>query len=298
MKPLARLMLPAASAWLGACAAVEPDGARVADARVTEASGIAASPGRPELLWMLNDSGGAPELHLIEPTGAARGTLRVEGVRNVDWEDLASFRWRGRAWLLVGDIGDNAAIRKTVRLHLVAEPPLPETGRLMATVRPEWTLEFRYQDGPRDCEGLAVDVAQESILLLSKRDRPPRLYRLPLASPADGVAVATLLGEAVSPAPPPGAWPHPFGHQPTALDIAPDGRSAALATYLGAYRIDRAPHESWAEAFAREPRLLARHGLAQAEALAFRRDGRSVVLSSEGAHPPLVVLPAAPTPSP
>ena len=46
----------------------------------------------------------------------------------------------------------------------------------------EWSrrIEYVYADGPRDCEGVAVDVQRREILLLTKRTEPPVLYSLPL----------------------------------------------------------------------------------------------------------------------
>ncbi len=280
-----RLLVTLALPWATGCGA-DPANVRLASPRVGEASGLAVSPTRPDRLWLLNDSGNLPELQLAGTDGSDRGTLRIEGVRNLDWEDLAAFRWKGRSWLLVGDIGDNAGVRRGVTLHLVAEPELPGDGQLDAAARPEWSLEFRYPDGPRDCECLGVDVAEGSILLLSKRDRPPRLYRLPLEKPKKGAALASFVGQAASPPLPPGTLPHPFGHQPTAMDLSADGRRAVLLTYRGAFRVERRDKESWAEAFARPPELIAAHRLAQAESIAIHAD--RVYVTSEGPRPPLI----------
>jgi len=99
----------------------------------------------------------------------------VLGARNRDWEDLAAFTWRDRNWIVIGDIGDNAARRRAVRLHLLPEPGPEDT-----TARPVASLTLMYPDGPRDAEGLAVDATTGTLYVLSKRDRPNRLYQLPL----------------------------------------------------------------------------------------------------------------------
>ncbi|MEC8075382.1 MAG: hypothetical protein VX122_04450, partial [Pseudomonadota bacterium] len=41
---------------------------------------------------------------------------------------------------------------------------------------------FVYPGGPRDSEAIAVDPLRAQILVLTKRTRPPELYRLPLSS--------------------------------------------------------------------------------------------------------------------
>jgi hypothetical protein len=253
-----------------------------------EASGLAASRLTPGLLWTHDDSGGAPELYAIDSKGQRRGTVRVAGVTNKDWEDLAAFRRDGRAWLLVADVGDNDAKRSTVRLHLLPEPSAQELRPTATpTIQPEYTLRVRYEDGPRDCEAVAVDPRGGTIYLLSKRDAPARLYQLPLAR-AEGVVTARfvatvptlegttevdfflkrLLGRKLN-------WP-------TAMDFRADGKAILVLTYGAALVFARQDNEAWPEAFRREPVRLPFHGLRQAEGACFSLDGRSVFIVSEG----------------
>ena len=39
---------------------------------ITEASGLAISPTRPDFMWVINDSGGSPEIHLVGTDGGDR----------------------------------------------------------------------------------------------------------------------------------------------------------------------------------------------------------------------------------
>lgn len=303
MLPPATRRLFASLAWLalaaGAAEAPPPDAADFfgpITAGVMEApprhesSGLASSRRAPDILWTHDDSGGEPVLYAVDPAGRKRGALRVRGVKNDDWEDLASFTREGQAWLLVADIGDNDAKEGSIRLHVVAEPDpaqLKPADELEAS--PAYSLRVRYEDGPRDCESVAVDVAEKTIYLLTKRDPKPRLYRVPL-EPAAGVVTARLVGTV-----PLGggsdidfvlrkllgkkvAWP-------TAMDFAADGRMAAVLTYGGVFLFARQPGESWLEAFQRAPTRLAFHGLPQAEAICFAPDGRTVYVASEGEQP-------------
>ena len=41
--------------------------------------------------WAVNDSGDEPRLYALRKDGRDRGTLRVRGATNTDWEDLAAF---------------------------------------------------------------------------------------------------------------------------------------------------------------------------------------------------------------
>ena len=149
-------------------------------AELVEASGLAVSRRHPDLLWALNDSGNKPLLFALDVSGGDLGQVTLVGTKNRDWEDLASFTWRGEPWLLVADVGDNRGQRDRVVLHALPEPQADDQGRFSGEVKPAWSLTFTYPDGPRDCEAVAVDEAAGRILLLSKRRNPPMLYSLPL----------------------------------------------------------------------------------------------------------------------
>ncbi len=252
-----------------------------------EASGLASSPGGGDFLWLVNDSGSPAEIHLAGTDGAERGKVLLEGTANVDWEDLASFLLAGKPYLLVADCGDNAGLRAECLLHIVPEPALPEPGkRLEGRTVPAWTIRYRYEDGPRDCESVAVDEKAGKILLLSKRTTPPLLYELPLKPDTQGVQTAKKAGS-IPETLPAGFPPVPYGTQPTGMDIRADGRAAAVVTYAGTFLFPRREGEGWAAAFARKPLALERHFLRQAESVAFSRDGSVLRAVSEGGKSPL-----------
>jgi hypothetical protein len=253
-----------------------------------EASGLAASRRVPGWLWVHSDSGGQPVLHGVDATtGERRATLRLKGCTNIDWEDVASFERDGKAWLVVGDIGDNYARRPSILLHFVEEPD-PATLRPDAEteVTPAYTLRVVYEDLARDCESLAVDPREGAIYLISKRNAVPRVYRLPLA-PNKELVVARHVGT-VPHVPQPDFFQRllktPTGRfraEPCAMDFAPDGSAAVVLTYGDTLFFPRAAHESWAEALAKAPVVLVPHALPQAEAACFSADGRAIFVTSE-----------------
>lgn len=265
-----------------------PDSPRLQGRQITEASGLTSSIRRDGFLWLVNDSGAGPILHLAGLDGSDRGSIRVEGATNTDWEALAGFSWKGAAYLLIADIGDNNARRDHLTLYLLPEPELPADGAVVSgSIKPQRTIRFRYPDGPRDGESVAVDAAAGKIILISKRTNPPEVYQLPLDPRADGILTAERIGT-TDVRPPPGGLPHPFGSQPTDLAISPDHSLAAVLTYVTVFLFARDPGETWAEAFARKPVALDRHRLVQAEAIAFSRDGNSLFVVSEGVGSPIV----------
>ncbi|MCW1921888.1 hypothetical protein OKA05_04950 [Luteolibacter arcticus] len=249
---------------------------------VGEASGLAMSPARGDRLWIINDSGSAAELHRTGLDGADLGKVAVQGVKNTDWEDLSSFVQAGKPYLLIADTGDNGSVRPECQLYVVAEPK--ETDREAAVA---WTVRFTYEDGPRDCESVAVDEKAGKILLLSKRTTPPFLYELPLKPTGNQPLVARKVGKITDPLAA-GMPPIPFGTQPTGLDVSCDGKLAAVVTYFRVFLFSRAQGESWETAFAREPVALEPHRLRQAESICFSRSCAELFLVSEGGKSPLV----------
>jgi hypothetical protein len=262
---------------------------RLAEPHNLEQSGLAASRRTPNLLWTHNDSGGVPMLFGLNTDGSLRGAIRLTGVANRDWEEIAAFELDGQAWLMAGEIGDNFARHAQSMLYVVAEP---DAARLDPArpleLAPDYTIHFVYEDGPRDCEAFAVDPEVRVVYLLSKRDVPNRLYRLPLAAAsAENPATARFVEniwnfpqpdaiQRLSPLPAVGlsGWP-------TAMNFLPDGSGALVLTYGRLYLFPRQPGESWAVVLAHEPRVLPGFQLPQAESIAATPDSSAIYLCSE-----------------
>lgn len=258
----------------------------ITDARLDEISGLAASRRVDDLYWVHNDAPRPAELVALDGTGQRRGSVRIEGVRAIDWEDIASYSLDGKSWLLVGDVGDNLGVRKDYELIAIEEPELPLDGSTV-TVKPAWRVRFRYPDGPHDVEALAVDVPARTVLLLSKRTPRPTLYSLPLAAGAGAVATAQRLVEVEAiPAPTPAERAAHFpaaryGGSPTAMDVDPAAHRAIVMTYRDIWIFARANGQSWLQAFVRKPQRLPLPPLAQAEAVGFDRAGKAIRVSGE-----------------
>lgn len=262
------------------------------DPVLDEASGLARSQRDPDLLWIINDGGAKPRIHATDRHGASRGVVSVAGARNVDWEDLASFRWRGAPYLLIADIGDNDAQRKMLSLYIIEEPNL-ETDDL-PTVQPLWRIDFTYPDGARDAEAIAVDAASERVFVLTKRDIPAVLYELPLVPPGDDILTATRVG-AIGSLPVPRRQDVEYAPlskdwywQPTAMDIAADNLAALIMTYRAVYVYRRNVDDAWFAAFSRRPLVIDIRGYRDAEAAVFSADGESIFVTVEQQHAPLL----------
>ena len=263
---------------------------RIASPQIVEASGLARSSLVDDRFWLLNDAGSPPVLHAIGVDGGHHGSVTLDPAANVDWEAISSFELDGKAWLLVADAGDNEALRDSSTIYILEEPDLASSTEIVRA--PDRTIRFRWPDGPRDCEAVAVDAAGERILLLSKRTIPAVLYELPLRPEGSGIVTAARLGE-VDALPQPDAEdiaraPREFDWhwQPTAMDVARDGGAAVILTYRAVYHFARATNQPWIEALSRPPVAIELGGIREAEAVALLEDG-STLVTVEGSHAPL-----------
>ena len=297
---------------LSACAVDTPQprlGGLVLDGALGEASGLAASHVHADTFWLVEDGGNPAKLHAISKRGRRLASFTIKGISNTDWEDLAAFERDGKRYLLIADTGDNGGLRRTLLLHVVEEPAKLEDG---IALTPAWSIAFRWPDGARDCEAIAIDAARGQILLLSKKRHPPELFSLPLQPSKPGLQVATRIGRLAgvprASAEEQRATPSRarLVHQVTAADVSPDGRTLAVLTYRYLLVYPRVGNERWMQAIRRAPQQ-AREvpWLPQPEAIAWTADGHGMYATGEFTPAPLVyfpfpgptVAPAPPRPS-
>jgi hypothetical protein len=235
------------------------EGARVAfaigDPRIAESSGLAASVRHPGVLWTHNDSGDSARLFALGPDGRVLATVRLAGVDARDWEAIAAGRDdAGRPALFVGDIGDNLGSQRSVSVYRITEP-----AALRDATVPARRYRLRYADGPHNAEALLVDPRSNRLYVASKQDEGGGLYQAPARLRSDQVNVLRRI--AAVPA--------------TVTDgaFAPDGRTFVLRTYLDAH------------VYTAQGRPLDTFGLPlqrQGESITYSRDGRDVLVGSEG----------------
>jgi len=288
-----RRILPLVLVALCACSEAQPPPllaavkiGEIEDPGIREASGLARSQRGENILWVINDNGAGEWVHAMSPRGARRGEFDLKKSRNKDWEDLASFSLDGTPYLLVADIGDNDARHETRTIYVVEEPEPEKKGE----ARVAWEIEYRYPDGPRDAESVAVDVENRRTLVLSKRDIPPVLYELPLQVDSSKPITAKWLGTITS-LPAPSRQDVEFAPktkdwhwQPVGMDISQDNLAAVILTYRAVYYYERRPDQDWFEALNSRPRRVSVGNLRNAEAVAFGDDGRRVIVTGENKH--------------
>ena len=252
-----------------------------------EASGMQASFSREGDFFVHNDEG-EPVLYAIDQTGADHGSVLIVPAKNKDWEDITSVPVDEGRWLVVGDIGDNKAKRKSIKLYFVEEPKPGEFDRYSGRLDLKHTISLKYPDGPRDCESMAFDPVSNQILLLSKRDKPARLYAIDLETAlTEGKAELAFLGAIASLRPPTSRDRFKWGgktdfiSQPTGFDISSDGSYAVVITYRSLYRFRRKPGEDMISALQRKPDEVVGPPSIQNEAISFSADGKSIYVTTE-----------------
>ena len=265
--------------------------ATLASTQVNESSGLACGRTNAGVFWTHNDSGDGPRLYAFGADGRERGFVDLEGpeVRNVDWEDVASFLEEGRPHLLVADTGDNHLARNDYTLYVVPEPGLKAGSEgERATATPSRTIRFRYEDGSHDCEAAAVDPRTGVVYLVTKvLSGKAGIYSVACRESAgDEPCRATAVGRARL-------------SRATGMDISPDGLRAIVVTLGDAFEFPRSAEESWEEAFARAPRRVPLPRRRQGEAICYGPDGETLYLTSEcGKREPGPCVPLIEVPPP
>ncbi len=259
-------------------------------ADLTESSGLAASANFPGHWWSHNDGKHKTELFLFAEDGKKYGQIQLKGSINRDWEDMSRFDWNNRSYLLLGDIGDNMSSRTAITLYLLREPI-----KRYGEVAIQFSIKLTYPDGARDSEAIAVDAKEGFIYILSKRDHPARLYRLPLKTAfSANEAVLEFIGvvssipphtaEDIARDPGHGRW----SDQATAMDISTDGTMIALQTYKMALIFTRKPGQSWLETLNGTPKMVSTDPLDQEEAIAFSLDDSHLLVTTEKLPAPIL----------
>ncbi len=237
--------------------------------KIDESSGLACSRRNPDLFWTHNDQGDKARLFAFGIDGRHLGTSQVEGADAEDWEDLVSFSAKGKAYLAIGDLGDNDEQRAYCTIYIVPEPANPKKDTVV-----ERRIDFTYEDGPHDCEAVGFDVTRGEFLLIEKRNDPRcRVYLLPWPRTRErAIARPICVIDA------------PFV---TAMDISPDGVNAIVLTRLDARLFTRSPSETWAQALMRPPTIVRTPPRRQGETICFGSDGQTLFLTSEKVPTPL-----------
>ena len=243
---------------------------------ISEASCIVASRDNPGVLWTHNDSGNEPKIYAIDTSGEIVGEWVIAEATNRDWEDIAIGPGPedGVTYLYIGDIGDNQAVHSSLNIYRFPEP-LIDADNSVDIIRNVEKINLKYPDGARDAETLLIDPFTRDLLILSKRDRFARLYRLPYPQSTSSTTIAEKLGE----------LPREISgifNQPVGGDLSPDGRELLIKSYVEVLYWQREDGEtSIFELMQQEPKILPYTAEPQGEAIGWAANNSGFFTLSE-----------------
>lgn len=241
---------------------------------IDEASGIADSYAHTGYLWVHEDSGNDPVLHLLDHKGKHGNKVVIADAINRDWEDIAIANGpvANLHYVYIGDIGDNNAIYPTCSIYRLTEPPMGTD-----TVHSFEKIVFQYSDGPRDAEALLVDNLSKDIFIITKRDASSKVYKLAYPQNVNSLNVAQHVQDLK------------FNGVVSAA-CAPDGKAIILKTYFSVLYYVRKSGQSIVQALQNEPYTLPYQMEPQGEAITFAINNKGFYTLSEKALAPSVSL--------
>ena len=149
---------------------------------ILEVSGIACSRETPGYIWMQSDecdidpeTGKKNRDHIIATDEKGENmymrldflTLKAEGIRYYDWEDMCGGVYEGKNYLFVGAFGDNDAVDDYYTIVYFEEPAITTVGDTLK-MHPS-QIEFVYPDGKsHNCEAIMYDNVEQMIYIVTK----------------------------------------------------------------------------------------------------------------------------------
>lgn len=197
------------------------------DIQLREASGLAASPLNPEVVWTHNDSGGGSRLFAVRTDGTALGRLNIEGAPGGDWEDMAAGACPDGSGpcLWVEDHGSH-------KVYAIIEPVVSSASNFGEIGTSDyWTFQNIYPvGGGGDVEALLVEPDGSRFYLFEKTqgDRARIYSGVPSL---DRVADVVLVEEGSVTSP----GPLGVARDITGGDLHPSRSRLLLRTYLGIF---------------------------------------------------------------
>jgi hypothetical protein len=233
--------------------------------KLEEASGLVASARYPGHFWTHNDSGHPADVFLLDSAAHTRMVFHFPKISNRDWEDIALGPGpdEHQHYIYVGDIGDNLARYPYKYIYRTPEPSIDQGD----SIRSFDTLIVKLPGEIRDVEALMVDPSTKNLYLVSKRERPVRLFEVRYPFQRD-----TLLAQEVGKI---------DLSNINAADISADGKEVLMKNYDHIYYWKKSGDESIVELLHSPPVGIPYDPEPQGEAIAFSRNGSGFYTLSE-----------------
>jgi hypothetical protein len=243
---------------------------------IDESSGLALSRRYDNVLWTHNDSGQASIIYAMDFKGRNLGSYFLDMDYPRDWEDISSFKLDGQSYLILADTGDNFEINMTGILTIYKEPDVyidKDSSADSSAMTPEWVIEFQYPNRKSyDIESMAVDVSNNKVLLVSKRNKKARVFELPLKAD-ESIFSQVITAKKIAKL--------DYLKKPSSMDISADGKYAVILTYGKAFWYHKKATKSWKKTLKKPAKLIKFKGLFQPEGISFGKTPYQLFISSE-----------------
>ncbi|HVW98291.1 MAG TPA: hypothetical protein VHA56_20160 [Mucilaginibacter sp.] len=252
---------------------------------MNEISGIAASGIDPKIYYVHNDSGDTSRFFAITADGTLKSTIYFTGDKKAhrgvfDCEDIAVGPGpaKGKSYVYLGDIGDNAGVRPYITVYRLAEQSKwLKNDNVTADAVP---VHLKYPDGPKDAETLMIDPVERLMYVVSKRQDSVTVYTTPLKYKANDTVTLTKR-----------CWIFfnglTFFKWVTGGDISKDGTKVLIRTYEKVYYWKRKGAEPVWKTVQSAPETPPYKPEKQGEAIGFTADGKGYYTTSEGVYSPI-----------
>lgn len=261
-------LLPPSSASAAGAEGPPASSFTIADPRIKESSGLAASRMHPGVYWTHNDSDDGPYVYAVDSaTGRTVARITLTGIGRPRDVEAVSLGPDGQ--LYVGDIGDNRdGTWDHVWIYRFPEPK--QLGDVTAKAA-QFTV--RYADGPRNAEALMVHPVTGRVYIASKNETTGGLYEGPERLSGSGPNVFRRVADV-----------------PWVTDgaFSPDGGRLTLRGYFTARTYD------WREGRPQgEGERVDAPWQGQAESVTYAADGSALMFGAEGESSRVVAVPLA-----
>ena len=212
---------------------------------IDEASGIISSKNNSNLVWVHNDSGDRSRIYAVGLDGSHLGMITLNGIGARDWEDISIGPGpkEGVDYIYIGDIGDNFSIKEKKNIYRFEEPVIDFNSIQIPfdiQINMVESITYIYPDGKWDAESLMIDPISKDLYVLTKRESPIRVYRLPFPQSISSDVTAEYVGNFSLP--PKGKYPS--SDWVSSADISRDGRRVLIKTYDNIYLLEKEPNEA------------------------------------------------------
>ncbi len=239
--------------------------------RLDEVSGIAASQSNTDVLWTHNDSGDKSNLYLVGLQGENYGRLKLKGISNRDWEDIAisAGPLDGVSYIYIAETGDNLSVYSDKTIYRIEEPDISTVSfPVDLTIENIDAIRFKYPDGKKDAEALMVDPISKDIFIISKHEANVNVYKLSFPQSTTKKTLAEKIGTLPT-------------TKVVGADISPDGKEVLIKTYFTVMYWKKKGGESIINLLKTPPTLLPYIFEPQGEAITWKPDGSGYFTLSE-----------------